>query len=161
MTSTAPDGPLPARDWLDVIARAPLVSIDLIVRDTMRRVLVGLRRNEPAAGTWFVPGGAIRKNESLDAAFARITHAELGRSFARREARLVGIFEHLYPTNFLRAAGISTHYVVLAHELSASVRPGVAEDQHSQYRWMTELELREHPQVHPYTRAYVAATDGR
>ena len=154
--SSAPGGPLPAQDWLDVIARAPLVSIDLIVRDAQQRVLVGLRRNDPAADTWFVPGGAIRKNETLDAAFARISHAELGRSMVRRDARFVGVFEHHYPTNFLRVPGIGTHYIVLAYELSAPVRPGIAEDQHSQYRWMTEPELREHPRVHPYTRAYVA-----
>lgn len=154
MSSAASGGPLPAQEWLDVIARAPLVSIDLIVRDAQQRVLVGLRRNEPAAGTWFVPGGAIRKNETLDAAFARIAHAELGAAIARREARFVGVFEHHYATNFLATPGIGTHYVVLAHELSAPVQPGAAQTQHSDYRWMTELELREHPDVHRYTRAY-------
>ncbi|MFA5939089.1 MAG: GDP-mannose mannosyl hydrolase [Sinimarinibacterium sp.] len=155
--STVPGGPLPAQDWLDVIARAPLVSIDLIVRDAQQRVLVGLRRNEPAAGTWFVPGGVIRKNETLDAAFARITHAELGLSLPRRDARFVGVFEHLYPTNFLRAPGIGTHYVVLAHELSTTALDRLPQEQHGDYRWMSAYELREHPQVHPYTRAYFAA----
>lgn len=152
--STAPGGPLPPAEYLEVIARAPLVSIDLIARNADGRVLVGLRRNEPAAGTWFVPGGTVRRNETLDAAFARISHAELGASYARRDARFIGVFEHFYPTNFLRAPGIGTHYIVLAHALTIARIDALPQAQHSDYRWMSELELREHPQVHPYTRAY-------
>ena len=94
-----------------------------MVNHAQQRILVGLRRNEPAAGFWFVPGGVIRKNETLDAAFARITHAELGRSTARRDATLLGVYEHHYRENFLRTPGIGTHYVVLAHELSIDDAP--------------------------------------
>ncbi len=151
-------GPLPAETWLQVIASAPLVSIDLIVRDAEGRVLVGLRRNEPARDTWFVPGGAIRKNETLDAAFARITAAELGRASARRDARLLGIYEHFYPGNFMQMPGIATHYIVLAHELDLALTgdlpAALPQDQHGAYRWMSPFELREHPQVHENTRAY-------
>lgn len=150
-----PTGPLPADQWLEVVARAPLISIDLIVRDPQQRILVGLRRNEPAAGFWFVPGGVIRKNETLDAAFARVTHAELGRSFARCDATLLGVFDHHYRENFLRTPGIGTHYVVLAHGLVLTEPPELPADQHDDWRWMTPVELREHPRVHPYTRAYL------
>lgn len=151
-----PAGPLPAVDWLEVVARAPLVSIDLIVRDAQQRVLVGLRRNEPAAGFWFVPGGVIRKGETLDAAFARITHAELGRSYARCDATLLGLYEHHYRENFMRVPGIGTHYVVLAHGLQINDVLELPADQHDGWRWMTAVELREHPRVHPYTRAYAS-----
>jgi colanic acid biosynthesis protein WcaH len=150
-------GPLPADVYLQGIASLPLVSIDLIVRNRRGDVLVGLRRNEPAANTWFVPGGAIRKNETLDAAFARITAAELGRSIARRDARLLGVHEHIYPTNFMNAPGIGTHYVVLAHELPVVDEideGGLPPEQHGAYRWMSVATLREHPQVHANTRAY-------
>lgn len=147
-------GPLPAQQWLEVIARAPLVSIDLIVRDPQQRVLVGLRRNEPARGTWFVPGGVIRKNETLDAAFARLCYAELGQSFARRDATLLGIYEHLYTSNFQQTPGIGTHYVVLAHSLTLEQTLSPPDEQHSQYRWMNVPELLDHPQVHSNTRAY-------
>ncbi|MDP9141696.1 MAG: GDP-mannose mannosyl hydrolase [Pseudomonadota bacterium] len=150
-------GPLPADIYLQVVASAPLVAIDLIVRDAEGRVLVGLRRNEPARDTWFVPGGAVRKNETLDAAFARITAAELGRSSARRDARLLGVYEHFYARNFMLAPGISTHYVVLAHELAPDLPATLPQEQHGDYRWMTPFELREHPQVHENTRAYFRA----
>jgi colanic acid biosynthesis protein WcaH len=59
-----------------VVRCAPLPSIDLIIRDSERRVLVGLRTNEPAKDYYFVPGGVIRKNETLELAFARILRAD-------------------------------------------------------------------------------------
>ena len=55
-------------DFAQVLRHTPLVSIDLIVRDRDRRVLLGVRVNRPAQGSWFVPGGRIYKYESLDAA---------------------------------------------------------------------------------------------
>ena len=77
--SARPEAPLlPRADWLQVVRHAPLVSIDLILRDAQGRVLLGLRENEPARGLWFVPGGVIRKDETLDAAFSRIARNELG-----------------------------------------------------------------------------------
>jgi colanic acid biosynthesis protein WcaH len=48
----------------DLIENAPLVSIDLIVRQR-EGILLGKRVNRPAQGFWFVPGGRVYKNESL------------------------------------------------------------------------------------------------
>ncbi len=38
-----------------VIRHRPIVCIDLLVRDPEERLLVGMRKNRPAQGTWFVP----------------------------------------------------------------------------------------------------------
>jgi hypothetical protein len=48
-------------EFAKVIRLAPVVSIDLIIRDSESNVLVALRSNEPAKGVYFVPGGCIRK----------------------------------------------------------------------------------------------------
>ena len=42
-------------DFAHIVRYAPLVSIDLIVRDLEENVLLGLRANEPAKNTYFVP----------------------------------------------------------------------------------------------------------
>jgi colanic acid biosynthesis protein WcaH len=39
------------------------VSVDLVLVRDGREVLLGLRTNRPAQGSWFVPGGRILKNE--------------------------------------------------------------------------------------------------
>ena len=146
--------PLPAADWLQVVRHAPLVSIDLILLDSGGRVLLGLRENEPARGSWFVPGGAVRKGETLDAAFARIAMTELGVSLERGAASLQGAYEHFYETNFAGAAGVGTHYVVLAHRLplQGNLRP--ADTQHRELRWFGVAELMAAADVHPHVKAY-------
>ena len=55
-------------DCAHVVRLAPLVSIDVIIRDPNQNVLVALRTNEPAKAFYFVPGGRIRKDETIQAA---------------------------------------------------------------------------------------------
>jgi colanic acid biosynthesis protein WcaH len=134
----------------------PLVSIDLIVSDYSGRVLVGHRRNRPALGTWFVPGGRICKNERLDAAFTRIVDSELGiAGMERSAARFCGLFEHLYADNFAAVDAITTHYVVIAYFLTLENTASVGRfDQHSRYIWLTPEALLEREDVHDNTKAY-------
>ena len=77
-----------------MIKNSPLASIDLIVRDFDDRILLGRRINEPAKGMWFVPGGRIHKNESVDEAFTRISLSELGIEYRRSQSRFIGVFEN-------------------------------------------------------------------
>src|SRR5262249_21199151 len=86
-------------EFLCVVRNTPLVSIDIIIKDRQDKVLLGLRLNEPAKGKYFVPGGVIRKNESIAAAFARIIKAETGIDKPVSEATFIGVFEHIYETN--------------------------------------------------------------
>jgi colanic acid biosynthesis protein WcaH len=147
---------LPASEFLDAIRLTPLVSIDLIINDGNRRVLLGYRRNPPARDTWFVPGGRVRKGETLDAAFTRVVQEELGIASAERSSsRLFGIFEHHYDDNFAGAPGIGTHYVVLAYSITiGSSAPIGRFDQHSDYAWVLPAEMLGRGDVHANTKAY-------
>ncbi|RKP51265.1 GDP-mannose mannosyl hydrolase [Trinickia fusca] len=144
-------------EFLEAVRLTPLISIDLIASDEHGRVLVGERRHAPARGSWFVPGGRIRKDESLDAAFARTVEDELGIAHAvRGDARFVGVFEHHYADeNFAAAPGISTHYIVLAYALAiAGDTPLTRFAQHHRYAWLLPDELRLREDVHAFTKAY-------
>lgn len=143
-------------DFMTVVRLTPLVSIDLIVTDGNRRVLVGRRRNRPAQGTWFVPGGRIAKDESLDAAFRRIVHNELGvASVERSSSRFFGVFEHCYDDNFSGTQGFGTHYIVLAYAMSLSGAVPIGRfDQHSEYQWLHLEDLLAQNDVHENTKAY-------
>ncbi|MDP3858519.1 MAG: GDP-mannose mannosyl hydrolase [Stagnimonas sp.] len=145
---------LPRAEWLQVVRNAPLVSIDLILIDPQGRVLLGLRENEPARDCWFVPGGVIRKGESLDAAFSRIAETELGLPLRRQDAELLGVYEHFYQQNFAGAAGFGTHYVVLAHRLALAGALQPADAQHRALRWFRVDELLAEPAVHANVKAY-------
>jgi len=142
----------------------PLVSIDLLLRDAGGRYLLGLRGNPPARGSWFVPGGRIRKGEPMDAALRRLCDGELGLHLHRDEWRLHGVYEHFYDDNFAGEPGRSTHYVVLAYiaqlpapfsDLQVEDRLGrLPTEQHSVYRWAHPRAMAQDDTVHPYTRAY-------
>jgi len=146
---------LSSDDFVHVIHCAPLVSIDLVVRDEHQRALVGLRLNRPARGFWFVPGGRIYKDERLDDAFLRISQAELGHTIPREKANLLGVYEHLYDDNTLDIPGVSTHYVVIAHQLHLDAASlALPAGQHERFQWMDVDEIRNSPTVHPNTKAY-------
>ncbi|MBA4501510.1 GDP-mannose mannosyl hydrolase [Marinobacterium marinum] len=153
--------------WIDndtfktIVDTTPLVSIDLVVENANGEILLGQRTNRPAQGYWFVPGGRVLKDESLDAAFRRLTQAELGQVFERSQARLLGVYEHFYSDSvFGKGEGNpSTHYVVLGYhlKLDADMVLTPPKQQHSAYSWWSPKVMRDDPQVHENSRAYLAA----
>ena len=142
-------------DLNTVIRLAPLVAIDLIIRDNDDRVLLGLRNNEPAKGYFFVPGGIIVKDEPLAEAFDRILGSETGLSFRIQDAKLIGVFDHFYDTNRAGEPGYGTRYISLAHEIRLQHAPNIVRDaQHSEYSWWRVPDLLASDQVHANTKRY-------
>ncbi len=140
-------------DFLRIVEATPLVSIDLILRNERGEVLLGRRNNKPAQGLWFVPGGRIRKNERVAEALRRISRRELGVEIP--QAKLLGVFDHLYPDNFLGAPDVSTHYVVLGMEAAWPVGANVqADDQHDEFKWWAAVKILASDAVHENTKAY-------
>jgi len=142
-------------DLIEVVKKTPLVSIDLIVENARNQVLLGLRKNAPAKDFWFVPGGRILKNESIQAAFKRIVKDELQINLTYDKATFLGVFEHWYPDNFTQKQKGSTHYIVLAHHIKITDAPlECPDDQHEQYKRFDKKSLLKSKKVHPYTKAY-------
>lgn len=141
-----------------VIAHAPLVSLDLVVRNSAGEILLGRRINRPAQGFWFVPGGRILKNERLDDAFTRITRAELGQPFARSDARLLDLYEHFYEDSAFGTTP-DTHYVVAGYllDLPADLTLSLPDTQHDGFRWWSIDDMRSDASVHSNSRAYLTA----
>lgn len=147
--------PLDRADFAFIVKHAPLVSIDLIVRNRRGQMPLGYRRNQPASRSWFVPGGSIRKNERIAAAFRRVTLDELGLALPIAAARFVGVFEHLYADNFTGDPSFGTHYVVLAYEIAIEdERLSLPQRQHSEYLWLDDAAILARADVHPNTQAY-------
>jgi colanic acid biosynthesis protein WcaH len=147
-----------SRADLGVVVRlVPLISIDLIIRNSTNQVLLGFRENEPAKGFYFVPGGRILKNERLRDAFVRILRNEINYSGSFDEARPLGVYEHFYGTNYFGEPDYGTHYVVLAYEIGLKDTSGLRIDsQHREFVWWNEPHLLASEQVHDYTKAYLS-----
>jgi colanic acid biosynthesis protein WcaH len=145
--------------FLSVVDAAPLVAMDLVVLRGGTEILLGLRNNRPAQGFWFVPGGRIRKNETMQAALARVAHDELGLQLADLPVppRHMGAFEHFYTDCFAGDVGVSTHYVVMGNlvQLPAGTGLEAADTQHSDLRWWRLDEALASEQVHRFTKDYI------
>jgi colanic acid biosynthesis protein WcaH len=146
---------LPDETFKSVIQHTPLISIDLIVRNEQGEVLLGKRVNAPAKGYWFVPGGRVRKNETLDDAFVRLVKEELGieSGITRADAKFLGVFEHFYD-DCVFENNITTHYIVLAYNIfiNKNIKPNLT--QHSSYKWLIESDICLDNSIHLFTKEY-------
>ena len=158
----APPALLSHDELRQVVRLAPLIAIDLIIRNAQGEVLLGLRNNEPAKGWYFVPGGIVLKNEPLRGAFARILERETALAGRIDDARCLGVYEHFYAANRFGEAGYGTHYVVLGYALACADAGAIRrDDQHSELRFWPEAELLASPDVHHNTKAYFPAMGDR
>lgn len=142
----------------DILQSTPLIAIDLCVITAAQEILLGYRNNRPAQDFWFVPGGRIRKGETLIRAFSRITEQELGSAIPFEQGKFLGVYEHFYNDNFFDDS-FGTHYVVLAYALEIG-RLDVAKlpvEQHNDYRTVTLEEFERDERIHENSRAYFSA----
>lgn len=147
-------------EFIDIISATPLVSVDLIITSPDQKILLGKRLNRPALGFWFVPGGRIKKNETLDEAIARVSQAELGITLSRKKSQLLGAYDHIYTDNYLDKDGINTHYVALGYAFSLNEMPNIQTDgQHSDIIWLSVEQLLNHPEVHSNSKAYFSSDE--
>jgi len=145
---------LSQEDFTQVIDNTPLVSIDLVVLNSRGEALLGERKNRPAKGFWFVPGGRIFKNESIENAFKRLTAEELGIELDINAAELLGPFNHFYD-DCVFGESPSTHYVAIAYKLIVDLDiAGLPDQQHGAYRWMPVADLLALDEVHLHTKWY-------
>ncbi len=140
-----------------VVASTPLFAIDLLIVNEQKELLLGKRLNAPAKGFWFVPGGRVLKNETLECTFQRLTLSELGIDIKFSEADLLGLYEHFYQDSVF-GNHIGTHYINAAHVINLKrdelTRLPVGE-QHDDYRWVALDEIDNNADIHPYTKAYL------
>ena len=144
--------------FVELLRGLPLVSVDLVLVRGGTEILLGLRTNRPAQGSWFVPGGRILKDEPRADALKRVAARELGiANIAGLKPLLLGVFEHFYPDCFAGDIGVSTHYVVIAHRIDVPLGfevPG-CDNQHAELRWWPIAEAAATADVHRYTRDYL------
>jgi colanic acid biosynthesis protein WcaH len=136
-----------------IIENTPLISIDLIIKDSEGKILLGQRINKPAKNSWFVPGGRIYKDEKIEDAFKRITQDEIGKEFDISNSSFKGVYQHFYDDNVFND-NFSTHYIVLGFELVIKEELSLGTIQHEKYKWFTQDELLKSDEVYSYVKDY-------
>ena len=138
---------------------APLVAIDLCIMSS-EGILLGKRKNAPAKDSYFVPGGRIRKNETLDSALNRIIKEEtnISENLNFSNQNLLGVYEHFYEDNFFGNKEYNTHYIVLAYlikVIEVEIKDKIiSTDQHSEFLWYRKNSKINNKEIHQNTRDY-------
>jgi len=141
-------------DFTNAVRTTPLISLDFIIENEFGEFLVGKRTNRPAQGYWFVPGGRVLKDETLEQAFMRLTEEELGQQFLITHSQFFGVWQHFYDDNF-SGSSFTTHYVVLGFRLEINTSTTMLPSkQHDAWRWARSDDLIIDGNVHKNTQAY-------
>lgn len=141
-------------DFIAVRQKTVLVALDLLIMNENGEMLVGRRRNPPAKGFLFVPGGRVQKSETLEEALKRISAAEIGLELNREQAILQGVYDHIYDPEGDELPD-PVHYVVLACRFTMSAHADFVHDtQHDRLFFMSPEEIESSPDVHPFTKNY-------
>ncbi|AOW80033.1 GDP-mannose mannosyl hydrolase [Halodesulfurarchaeum formicicum] len=139
---------IPDEDWATIVSNVPIVSVDLIIR-TDDGVVLGRRQNEPAKGEWFVPGGRVKKNETLRKAVHRVAREELGIEVEIIES--LGVYEHIYNASDVKDAG-GKHYLANGFVVRSPQENFTLNDQHAEIRIFDPMNV---PDMHPYVYGFL------
>lgn len=137
----------------------PIPCVDLLVVDNAGGVLLLLRRNAPAAGQWWFPGGRVQFGEQRRDAAKRKLEEECGLSSTQFQE--IGTFDLFFDigTN-KRAHSITTLFKVEVGP-NRSIR---LDHQSREASWLTPREWLGR-ELHPFVRsglsAIVAGADSR
>jgi len=115
---------LPAEIYATVLAMMPIPCVDLLVVDPDNRVLLVERRNVPARGAWWFPGGRVHRDELRATAARRKLAEECG--LVPTSARELGTFDILLP---------EAHAISTVFELRVETTEVRLDAQSSRFAW--------------------------
>ena len=152
---------LSLKDYYQKVKLSILVSFDINVIDKEKRILLGKRKNNPAKGYFFTPGGNVYKGESFEKAIRRISKRELGFEISPKEVHLNGVSSQIYKNNF-KDSHFSTHYYTFNFSYRLKKNQKINETiflkQHSAIKWMKKENLLKDKEVHIYVKNYFKKT---
>lgn len=138
----------------------PPVSVDLYFvyrADKQQCLLLGLRHNRPAQNFWFIPGGRIRKGETLDDSVLRISGEETGVYVnCLSSCKLLWKWDHIYSDSAL-GVKMPVHYANIAfsihdEDIAIDRLPFSSLIQHRDWRWMPLAEIGGFEDVNLYVK---------
>jgi len=75
---TNPSCALPEELFLFISSITPLVNVDLLIKDEIRRTLLSWRDDIYAGAGWHIPGGIVRFKEHLEQRVRKVAEIEIG-----------------------------------------------------------------------------------
>jgi len=136
---------IPENEYKQILRKIPIPCVDLIIKNNQGEVLMVMRKNEPAKGEWWFPGGRIHHGESRNMAVKRKLKEECGLiSKSITEWKTLDIFLNNFTENYNTHA-VSTFYLILINKSELEL-----DSQSSEAMWKKPTDWEKHisnPQI--------------
>lgn len=140
---------LSTAEYIEHMRTAPVPCIDVVLfNETWEKVLLFKRRNEPAKGVFFTPGGCIEKDETFINAAKRKMLDELQLPIDAR--KLIGPFvlEELWPNSSFPDISYHAITIYFGYTITAEEANGIILDkQHDDTQWFDVQDTALHPYI--------------
>jgi len=141
-------GPLPEEEFHAIFSRVARLTVEVVIADPQRGVLLSLRETGPCAGLWHLPGGTVRFAEPVVDAVARVARDELGIAVAA--GPLLGVIE--YPSHYEH--GLDSPVGMAFRAVRAGELPPL-DALRSQCRWFARLPAEIHDEQREFLIAHL------
>ncbi len=138
------------KDWIEeklylkILEVMPIPTVDAVVTYKGKFLLL-LRKKSPVKDVWWVPGGRVKRGESLEEAVLRKLQEETG--LEGRIVRRVGVINQVFPE--IHTLSVFFHVEVKDDEVKLN-------EEHRAYKWFSKLPK----DAHPYLKTIVTQTLG-
>jgi colanic acid biosynthesis protein WcaH len=126
---------IPQPEYNLILELVPIVCVDVAI-NCAGKILLVKRRDEPAMGEWWLPGGRLYKREGLETCAFRKAMEEVG-----LECR-IGQMIHYASTNF--GSIHSVNFVYLLYTKQNDVK---LDDTCLDYKWVSQLDGNYHSYI--------------
>ncbi len=130
--------------YLKIRELMPIPTVDAVVTYKGKFLLL-LRNKSPVKDVWWVPGGRVKRGESLEEAALRKLYEETG--LEGRIVRRVGVINQVFPE--IHTISVFFHVKVKDDEVKLN-------EEHRSYKWFSKLPK----DAHPYLKTIVTQTLG-
>jgi len=132
--SKAETGKIPLTLYELIIDSIPIPSVEAIISKG-NSLLFLRRKNSPAKGQWWFPGGRIRKGETLEEALYREVKEETGLEVI--ESKFINVYSRIFAER---------HDITIVYVCKCKGDNIVLNDEHSEYKY-----FKRYPKsIHPY-----------
>lgn len=135
MVDTATWPYIPQQEYDNILSLVPIICVDVAISFN-NKILLIRRKNEPAQGQWWLPGGRLYKGETLEDCALRkaIEETDL---YCK-----LGPMIHYSSTDFETVHSINFVYLLFANSNEVKL-----DDTSIEYKWVSQDEGNYHPYV--------------
>lgn len=121
---------LPPDIYNEIYSKVPRLAVELLIKN-QNGVLWVKRNIPPGQGMWYIPGGTVLLDESIDDALKRIARAELGVE--------VEIIKFVKVLDWYQSKNVTGHPISLVYEVRIIEGEIKLDNQSSEYRYFKGL----------------------